>query len=293
MTPPAIRPSLVPGWVRHVLTGRPRRMAKDGVCAFVDLWDRFFESDPLLPPARLRVRVGCFLSFLKAREYRAIGEEFLRLFRRMAPLHAETRLLDIGCGCGQIAVPLTRILTEGVYDGFDPDEELIAWCRQAISSRHPHFRFASADVSNSLYNPAGAVAADRFVFPFSSAAYDVILLKSVFTHMELPGLRQYLREIARMLVPGGVCIATFFVLSDASREGIATGRASFAFPHAGDGCRLQDELVREYLVAYDEAMLRQAVTEAGLRMRPGFQAGSWSGLPAESFQDVVALEHAG
>lgn len=291
-TPSSVRPTMLPSWLREAVHGRPKEALKRGICSVVDQWDRIRYRDPLLPPAWLRVRVGCFLSFLQASQYQAIGDEFMHVLGRMAELRPSSRVLDIGCGSGQIAVRLLPLLAEGSYDGFDPDAELIDWCHSAIHSRAPNFRFRHADVANSLYNPSGAVTADSFRFPYADGSFDLILLKSVFTHMQPPGLARYLEEIARMLAPSGVCLATFFLLNPHAREAIATGKSAFRFPHEGAGCRLENESVPEYLVAYEEAEVERLASAAGLRVRQGTSHGAWAARPgALSFQDVVALEH--
>lgn len=289
--PLAVRPPLVPSWVRVAIRGQAKEALKRGICGAVDLWDHVRHRDPLLPPARLRVRVGCFLSFLRAQQYRAVGDEFMRVLYRMAPPRPSSRVLDIGCGSGQIAVRLMPILTEGTYDGFDPDPELIGWCDSAIRPRAPRFRFRHADVANSLYNPAGATPASRFRFPYGDSSFDLVLLKSVFTHMQPSGLSRYLEEIGRMLKPGGVCIATFFLLDEHSRNAIAERSSSFRFPHQGAGCRLENVEVPEYLVAYDAKELAEMAAAAGLRMRNDICHGAWAARPdALTFQDVVAFE---
>ena len=55
----------------------------------------------------------------------------------------------------------------------------------------------------------------RFAFP--DASFDYIYLGSVFTHMPVEEVEQYVREIARLLAPGGTCIASFFLLDADSR----------------------------------------------------------------------------
>ena len=57
------------------------------------------------------------------------------------------RVLDIGCGVGRIAIPLTGYLGGGgQYDGFDVVPGGIAWCEKNISIPFPHFRFELADI---------------------------------------------------------------------------------------------------------------------------------------------------
>ena len=50
------------------------------------------------------------LTFCGDGDYRAIGAEFLGHFVRLADLRPHERVLDIGCGIGRMAVPLTQFL---------------------------------------------------------------------------------------------------------------------------------------------------------------------------------------
>src|SRR5437016_675518 len=69
--------------------------------------------DRLTPPRRLSSYVG-------RGDFRGTGEEFLELFRTLADLRADDRVLDIGCGIGRMARVLVPVLAPpGSYDGFD------------------------------------------------------------------------------------------------------------------------------------------------------------------------------
>jgi Methylase involved in ubiquinone/menaquinone biosynthesis len=72
-------------------------------------------------------------------DYRAIGAEFLGHFVRLGGLKPSDRVLDIGCGIGRMAVPLTQYLdSDAVYEGIDPVGEGIAWCTKTISRGRGH-----------------------------------------------------------------------------------------------------------------------------------------------------------
>src|ERR1700694_451969 len=76
--------------------------------------------DPLLPP-----RGACAVG---EGEFRAVGEEFLRHFREIGGLEPGHRVLDVGCGIGRMAVPLTEYLEgRGSYEGFHVSREGGAW----------------------------------------------------------------------------------------------------------------------------------------------------------------------
>jgi SAM-dependent methyltransferase len=286
-----LTPPMLPLWLRRVLRGRAKAIVRRSVCAGVDAWDAMAgRREPLLPPCHLRVRVGCFLSYLHVSHFRVVAGEFLDHLRELGGLRPSSRVLDIGCGCGQMAAPLTAVLSgAGSYDGFDPDREAIAWCHAHIAARFPRFRFTSADLENALYNPGGALRADRFQFPYADASFDVVLLKSVFTHLQAPALRQYLSEIRRLLAPGGRCLASFILLNPEADRLIEQGASTMAFRFEGDGCRLLDAATPEYKVAFDEAAVRAAASACGLAI-DRIEYGAWCGRARHlSYQDLVVF----
>lgn len=212
-----------------------------------------------------------------------------------ARLPANGRLLDVGCGCGKIARPLVGYLgAQGGYDGIDITHAAIDWCRDAYRG-HPNFRFHLADLQSSRYNAGGATRASEYRFPFEANSFDVVFLGSVFTHLLPADTAHYLREIGRVLKPGGRCLSTFFVLDTQALANVEAGRTTPAFPHrwGNEGCRVELLDVPEAAIAYDEAAVRRMVTEAGLvvdainhgewgrgRLVPHWQDEVWSSKPA-------------
>lgn len=99
----------------------------------------------LLPPQRLREYVG-------GRDFKPIGQEFLNYFTNLCYLNKNEHVLDIGCGSGRMALPLTNYLTdEGHYEGLDVVPEAIEWDKQYITSQFPNFNFTLANVYNNYY----------------------------------------------------------------------------------------------------------------------------------------------
>ncbi|MCB0588107.1 MAG: class I SAM-dependent methyltransferase [Phaeodactylibacter sp.] len=224
-------------------------------------------------------------------DFRAQGEKMRQDLVELAGLQPHHRVLDVGSGIGRIAVPLTEYLDEqGSYEGFDVVEVGVRWCEKAITSHFPNFRFTYVSLDNDLYRSGGGSAAD-FRFPYPDEDFDVVVLTSVFTHM-LPGeVANYLREIGRVLCPGGRCFATFFIWNEEAAR-LSRANPHFTFPYDRGHYRLMDEQVQAANVAYEEGYLRRELIEgAGLKVEQAHY-GYWAGRKKErckDFQDILVL----
>ncbi|UCG53817.1 MAG: class I SAM-dependent methyltransferase [Candidatus Latescibacterota bacterium] len=218
-------------------------------------------------------------------DFKAVGEKYVEYLITLGGLKKEDKILDVGCGIGRMAVPLTAYLEEdGSYDGFDIVPEGIKWCRENITSRFPNFRFLVADIYNKQYLPTGKYSAADYKFPYESNRFDFVFLGSVFTHMLPKDMANYLSEIVRVLRIGGTIFVTFFLLNDESRRLIADGSSSFDFRVELDGCWSIDEQVPERAVAYEEDHIRTLFEKQNLSIVEPIRFGSWSGR--EKFTDV-------
>jgi SAM-dependent methyltransferase len=219
-----------------------------------------------------------------------MGDEVLRSFIDAGGLKPDQKVLDIGCGCGKIARPLADYLTDaGEYHGIDIGADCIAWCREAYRDA-ANFHFHHADLFSSRYTPDGVGSAATYRFPLPDNSFDLAFLGSVFTHMLPDQVENYLREISRVLRPGGQLMATWFLLDDTSKGNLAAGRTQpdFRALLAGDsGCRVSDPDVPEAAIAYEETWLQAAHTRAGLDIR-AIGHGQWGrGQLVPHWQDEV------
>jgi SAM-dependent methyltransferase len=242
------------------------------------------KSDPELPPLRLR--------FVGMGDFRAIGEEMLNLLVHYGGLRRSDRVLDIGCGIGRVAIPMTRYLDrEATYDGFDIVERGIDWCRRHITPRHPNFRFHLVDVRSSEYRDRGADAS-RFRFPFEDHSFDFAFATSLFTHLVLAETRQYLREAHRVLAPGGRLFATFFLIDDFAAPRLSSLDSRFQFAFADPPLRLANPDNPAAGVAIEHGAALDLIREAGFAAHE-IHYGQWCGRPGGvTFQDVVVCTKA-
>jgi SAM-dependent methyltransferase len=148
------------------------------------------ERDLQVPqsPPELAKRV----SKMEGAEFRTQGlKMFTDLMDQMTRLgiHATGRILDWGCGCGRVASHLPARLGEAKLIGCDIDAQAIEWCRQHIAGE-----FMRVDP----HPPT----------PFGDAAADVIVACSVLTHLGAQDQERWLREMHRVLAPGGSFLAS-------------------------------------------------------------------------------------
>jgi SAM-dependent methyltransferase len=277
--------------LEHVMRGltpkRMRPLLSRAYYAMLDAGDAVAgRRDPLTPPRSLRR-----ISTDPDNDYRATGREFVAFLARECGVGADAAILDVGCGVGRIAVGLTEYLSEaGRYDGFDIVPAEIEWCRQQITPRFPQFRFQVADLRNDAYNPAGATPASQYRFPFPDRSFDVAIVASVFTHLLTPDLDNYLRELARVLVPGGRAVASFYLLNHTTRSHIAAGRSAFQFTTPIGDAMVNDADRPSWAVAHDEDRVRAALSANRLQILKWFP-GRWASEGVQ-VQDLVIVEKA-
>jgi SAM-dependent methyltransferase len=97
-------------------------------------------------------------------------------------------ILDFGCGCARV-VRHWAGLTAAVH-GCDYNPGSVTWCRRNLP-------FATFDV-NRLEPP----------LPYADAQFDLVYALSVFTHTPEPLLLPWMRDLWRVLRPGGFLIVT-------------------------------------------------------------------------------------
>jgi SAM-dependent methyltransferase len=160
-----------------------------------------------LPPLWLRRHAGPVRSFERA------AAEMAALVDQLGLLRVTDTVLDAGCGAGAMVPELLRRLSPaGRYVGFDVHVPSIRWCRGRYAG-DPRLRFEVAAIASPYGSGMGAPASG-FRFPISDAAADLVLAKSLFTHLERPEASRYLSEIRRVLRPGRAALVTTFLYDE-------------------------------------------------------------------------------
>jgi SAM-dependent methyltransferase len=248
----------------------------------VDLYDTLTGRRKPMIPARGRIFIG-------SGDFVQTGEAIKSQLIELGGLSPHHRILDVGCGIGRVAVPLTSYLIEsGSYEGFDIVRSAIKWCSRKISSRFPHFHFTHIDLRNDLYNLRTSSQAKDFVFPYENGEFDMVFLTSVFTHMLLADVENYLDQIHRVLKTGGRCFATFFIMNEEAREFMKRSGKRL-FETKLEHHYLFHPRVKEANVAFDEDYLTgQMIESKGFQLEQ-LRYGFWSGRPKselQNYQDI-------
>lgn len=201
-----------------------------------------------VPPLELRKLVGNF------DEGAFDNPTGARVFASV-PGSSDDFILDFGCGCGRVARQLMQQQPPPAkYLGVDLHKGMIRWCRDNLTARNRDFVFQHQDVRNPGLNPRGR--RDQVEFPAADASVSLLIATSVFTHLVESQAVFYLREVGRVLRPGGVAVTTFFLFDKA------------AFPMMQE---FQNALYINLndptnAVVFDREWLQRVTQQAGLRI---------------------------
>lgn len=208
-------------------------------------------------------------------EYLRVGQVVRDAILKETDLSPTGSVLDVGSGSGRMARHfIDYIEPPGRYVGMDIQKSFVDWCSENITPVNGAFEFYHQDIYNGGYNPEGKVKASEYRFPFEDESFDAIILYSVFTHLLPEDAENYMREVARLLKPGGRCYATWYLLTrDVEVKyllpNIKEGQVGYGFPH-----------------------LVEALDENGLGIE-GYRLGRGNGGEGEIWQDLLWLRRAG
>lgn len=255
----------------------------------LDYMFRFLNQLTQYPPLHLRRHVGGMSAGLNGPGY-----EFVAYLRLLAQLRDGDALWDIGCGCGMLALALHDLGWQGRLIGTDIHQPCIDWARKHVATRFAGHKFIHMDVFNAAYWPKGTLSAEDWLRRFDERGFDVVVAKSLFTHVLPDELDVYLAGIADRLKAGGKALLTFFILSEDQARLAASGKNRLSFQHYGeDGrCAVRNHVAPTAAVAYEQHYLMKSLRGAGFKVDDrSLRYGVWTGrVDGLSFQDLVVVE---
>lgn len=148
--------------------------------------------------------------------YITSGVHNARMLQAECGIGPDSRILDIGCGQGRLLngllVHFGRIRR---YVGMDVHEPSIRWLQDNVAPVAPFAEFHHVPVRNERYNPDGQ---STLLALKISGDFDCIVLLSVFSHMRLADITNYLTFIRSALAYDGKVFLTAFVEDDVAIE---------------------------------------------------------------------------
>jgi len=145
-------------------------------------------------------------------------------------------ILDFGCGCGRVIRWFHDHPSECSLYGSDIDAKAIDWCRKKLT-------FATFSVNDPL--PP---------FRFPDLHFDLVYSISIFTHLDESYQMAWLKELQRVIKPGGIALLSFHSETnwpDLSPTELATLRERGFFYKVGiTGALKPDGLPDFYQAAY-------------------------------------------
>ena len=208
------------------------------------------QAGRMVPPEHMRNH--------SADEYLRSAEHTIGFIHSLVPITPETRVLDVGCAAGRLALPLIGHVAS--YDGFDVKADRIAWAQDNI----PGGRFRHIDVHSEGLNPEGTVDGATLRFPYPDESFELVIFHSVFTHLLPREGANYLRESARCLARDGRIYSTWYLWDDWTALSVAGHDVLWDFPLPRDGYRIQRPHRPEAAVAYEYDHLAGLLRDAGL-----------------------------
>jgi SAM-dependent methyltransferase len=137
-----------------------------------------------VPPRRLRARTGA----PGATEFLEGGARAAQELAIAQPLTNVASVLDLGCGSARVLPHVASLAPGAACAGCDVDGDAIAWA----AAHHPEFHWIQSDFEPPL--------------PFAAGSFELIYSISVFSHLAESLGDAWLREVARLLAPGGVAL---------------------------------------------------------------------------------------
>ena len=207
---------------------------------------------------------------------------------KMCNLKPNDKILEIGPQYGRLVLPFTNYLNEeGKFEGIDIIPDAIYYVQKHISSKYSNFHFTLANIYNKWYNPEGKIKASEYKLPYQDNWFDFVYLVSVFTHMLPDDMKNYLKEIFRVLKNGGHCFITYFLINENSLKFLKNNPSQDKLKYQFDGFLSKNKEHPEAEIGYDEELIKKLYHENGFKIIEPIHYGNWTGINAKGPQDFI------
>jgi SAM-dependent methyltransferase len=119
-------------------------------------------------------------------------ERIMALYHGVEPMTEDKKpaILDFGCGCGRMVRFLSTYALDCSVHACEVNPDHVHWCQQNLQG----IQVAQCKVTPPL--------------PYKERMFELVFSLSVFTHLSKSNTINWLAEMRRILVPGGILIAT-------------------------------------------------------------------------------------
>jgi ubiquinone/menaquinone biosynthesis C-methylase UbiE len=118
-----------------------------------------------------------------------------RLIQEISLLHKDSRILDLGCGTGTLAILIKKAFPDSLVFGLDADAKVLEIARQKT-------------LRDSLILKLDEGMSD--ILPYPDCSFDLVVSSLVFHHLGTEEKIRSLEQIFRVLTPGGGLIIADF-----------------------------------------------------------------------------------
>lgn len=217
-------------------------------------------------------------------------KEFVPEFIARGHITPRSNILDIGCGCGRFAIPLTKIQQGGRYYGFDVWPEGIKWCNDTIAKEHPNSQFHVVEANNNYYfEDFDPNRKNNFSLPFiPDNEFDFTFAISVFTHLVASDCEAYFAELKRTMKRTGIAYLTCFIVDRFFWDFVERTGMHRAVKEVAPGC-YQAYKGQDFFTGFSMGKWREMIEKNGLRVIC-YETGKWAEKPgARLFQDTFIV----
>lgn len=166
---------------------------------------------------------------------------FKRRLVKQAKIEPDHRVLDLGCGTATLTVRIKRMRPQAHVVGIDGDPKILAIARRKV-----------ADAGMDIDLDFGMA----FDLPYPDGAFDRVLSSLLFHHLTREDKARSLREIKRVLRPGGE-----LHIADWGKAKNIVMRAAFLVVQSLDGFRITSDNVNGLLPMFVADAGFERVTE--------------------------------